>query len=39
MTLFEVVAPPDSVFAQVLDQFYGAKRDGRTLELLAPSPR
>jgi uncharacterized protein (DUF1810 family) len=39
MTLFELAAPPASVFAQVLDQFYRGTRDERTLKLVAASPR
>ena len=31
MTLFEAVSQPGSVFAQVLERFYGGQRDGRTL--------
>jgi len=31
MTLFEFVAPPDSVFGRVLDRFYRGERDERTL--------
>ena len=33
-TLFAAVAPPDSVFARLLDKFYGGERDARTLQLL-----
>ncbi len=34
MTLFELAAPEQPVFAQVLDKFYGGRRDRLTLELL-----
>ena len=33
MTLFDIVEP-NGVFAEVLDVFYGGKRDEKTLELL-----
>ena len=33
-TLFAAVAPPDSVFARLLDKFYEGERDARTLQLL-----
>jgi uncharacterized protein (DUF1810 family) len=33
-TLFERVAPPGSVFEQVLEQYFGAERDEATLRLL-----
>lgn len=33
MTLFDAASPGD-IFAQVLDTFYGGKRDPMTLELL-----
>lgn len=35
MTLFEAAAPDQSVFAEVLDKFYGGERDAATLKLLA----
>ena len=35
-TLFASVSPPDSVFARVLDRYFGAARDGKTLQLLGP---
>ena len=43
-TLFARVTPPDSVFARLLDRFFGGERDGRTLQLLEtagwpPQPR
>ena len=34
MTLFERAAADVSVFAQVLDRYFGGRRDGRTLERL-----
>ena len=34
MTLFERVAGPGSVFSRVLEKYYGANRDERTLALL-----
>jgi uncharacterized protein (DUF1810 family) len=39
MTLFELVAPPDSIFGRVLDHFYRAERDQRTLQLFPSSAR
>jgi len=33
-TLFSVVSSPDSVFVQLLEQFYNGQRDTKTLELL-----
>jgi uncharacterized protein (DUF1810 family) len=33
-TLFASVTPPDSVFARLLDRYFGGERDGRTLRLL-----
>jgi len=33
-TLFACVAPPGSVFQRVLDKYFGAEGDPRTLELL-----
>jgi uncharacterized protein (DUF1810 family) len=33
-TLFASVTPPDSVFARLLDRYFGGERDGRTLQLL-----
>ena len=33
-TLFAAVAPDDSVFARVLDKYFGGDRDDRTLELI-----
>ena len=38
MTLFASVSPPDSVFAQVLSQYYAGKPDPRTLDLLQQPP-
>ncbi len=35
MTLFEAAAPDQAVFGEVLDKFYGGKRDNATLNLLA----
>ena len=35
MTLFEAAAPDCAVFSEVLDKFYGGKRDDATLNLLA----
>ena len=35
MTLYEAAAPDQSVFGEVLDRFYGGKRDDATLNLLA----
>lgn len=34
MTLFELAAPEQPVFAQVLEKFYGGRRDRLTLRLL-----
>ncbi len=34
MTLFAAVAEPPSVFARVLDKYYGGEKDMRTLSLL-----
>ena len=34
MTLFERVAEPGSVFSQVLERYYGGKRDAATLRML-----
>lgn len=34
MTLFELAAPEQPVFARVLEKYYSGRRDGRTLELL-----
>ena len=34
MTLFELAAPEEPVFARVLEQYYGGKRDEATLERL-----
>ena len=34
MTLFELAAPEQPVFAAVLEKFYAGRRDSRTLELL-----
>ena len=34
MTLFEAVAPDESVFARALEKYFGGERDARTLELL-----
>ena len=36
-TLFAVVAPPGSVFDQLLAKYYGGERDGKTLRLLGTS--
>jgi uncharacterized protein (DUF1810 family) len=33
-TLFSAVSPPGSVFARLLDKYYGGERDGKTLQLL-----
>lgn len=33
-TLFESVSPPGSVFARLLDRYFGGTRDDRTLRLL-----
>lgn len=33
-TLFAQVSPPDSVFARVLDRYFGGEPDARTLQLL-----
>lgn len=38
MTLFELVAGPDSDFATTLDKYYGGMRDPRTLELVGSMP-
>lgn len=37
MTLFEIVAPDESCFAEALDAFYGGERDSQTLALLSAS--
>ena len=34
MTLFELAAPEQPVFARVLEKYYGGRRDARTLALL-----
>jgi uncharacterized protein (DUF1810 family) len=34
MTLFELVAPEESVFGDVLDRYYGGVRDQATLDLV-----
>ena len=34
MTLFELVAPPESVFARVLDRYFASERDPITLDLV-----
>ena len=34
MTLFAHVSPEGSVFEQVLDKYFGGRRDGKTLELV-----
>jgi len=34
MTLFELAAPEQPVFAKVLEKYYGGRRDQRTLALL-----
>lgn len=34
MTLFDLVAPPGSVFARVLDKYFGGERDGTTVRLV-----
>ena len=34
MTLFELAAPEQPVFARVLEKYYDGRRDARTLELL-----
>ena len=34
MTLFELVAPEEKVFGEVLDKFFDSQRDKRTLELV-----
>jgi uncharacterized protein (DUF1810 family) len=34
MTLFEYVAGRDSIFAKVLEKFYGGERDDRTIAIL-----
>lgn len=38
MTLFDAVPATFPVFGQVLDKFYGGKRDERTLDLLKSKP-
>lgn len=37
MTLFASVAPPDSVFARVLDRYFQGQPDSRTLDILGSS--
>lgn len=39
MTLFATIAPPDSVFAQVLGKYFDGKPDTRTLTLLEQHKR
>lgn len=34
MTLFQIAAPDQPVFGQVLDKYFGGKPDGRTKEIL-----
>ena len=34
MTLFAHVSPEESTFEQVLDRYFGGRRDGKTLELV-----
>ena len=34
LTLFERVAPPNSLFSRALDSFFDGERDARTLELI-----
>ena len=34
MTLFELVAPNDKVFSDVLDKFYSGNRDQKTIDLV-----
>ncbi|MFI5453896.1 MAG: DUF1810 domain-containing protein [Isosphaerales bacterium] len=34
-TLFACVSPPGSVFDRLLEKYYGGRRDGKTLRLLA----
>lgn len=38
-TLFASIAPPGSVFDQLLNQFFRGKRDDRTLQLLSDAAR
>jgi len=38
-TLFASVAPPGSVFDQLLDQFFRGERDDRTLQQMGIAPR
>jgi uncharacterized protein (DUF1810 family) len=37
LTLFELAAPDEPVFAQCLEKYYGGERDERTLRLCAPA--
>ena len=37
LTLFELAAPGEPVFAQCLAKYYGGERDERTLRLCAPA--
>jgi len=37
LTLFELAAPAEAVFARCLERFYGGQRDARTLQLLSHS--
>lgn len=39
MTLFATLAPPASIFHQVLNIFYAGKMDARTLNFLETSQR
>lgn len=34
MTLFSIVSPPESVFAQVLEKYFKNKKDDRTIDIL-----
>lgn len=38
MTLFAAISPPDSLFAQVLEQFYAGSRDEKTLAFIERNP-
>ena len=38
MTLFACAAGPCSVFARILDRYFGGERDARTLQLLSERP-
>ncbi len=38
MTLFAAIPPNDPLFQSILDEFYGGRKDPRTMEFLSTSP-